>query len=312
LRIRNALSKVELGMLFTLNWLPLGGFVKIRGEGDTSIPEGLAAANPWKRIVVYAAGPAMNLLIGVILYAVIVSQLGVSDITKVLVIEVSPGSPALAAGLQVGDLIQEIEGTEIDHMNTLYETVYANLGQEIQLTYSRGNESISTTMIPREDPPQGEGAIGIGMGNPTEEISWIAALPWGAVSTYNHSVALLTLPAQVIKGIIKPADARLVGYKGMYDIYQNVQEREMVPGAPQSLNTIWFFTMITISLGVLNLLPIPALDGGRILFALPEIIFRKKIPIGIQNSVNMVSFTIMILLFVYINLLDFIKPIQLP
>ena len=312
LQIRNALSEVDLGMLFTLNWLPLGGFVKIRGEGDTSIPEGLAAANPWKRLVVYLAGPLMNLLVGVILYAVIVSQIGVADVTKVLVVEVTPNSPAEAAGLQVGDLILDIEGTEIDHMNTLHETIYENLDQEIQLTYLRGNNSTTTTMIPRAEPPEGEGSIGIVMGNPTDEISWFAALPWGAVSTYNHSLALVTLPAQVIKGAITPAEARPVGYKGMYDIYQNVQERELVPGAPQSLNTIWFFTTITISLGVLNLLPIPALDGGRILFALPEILFRKKIPIGIQNMVNMISFTLMILLFFYINFLDFVNPIQLP
>ena len=103
-RLRGILSEVKQGMLFTLNWLPLGGFVKIKGEGDTSVPDGLARANPWKRIIVYAFGPLMNLLLGVILYAVIVTQLGVSDVSKVLIMEVAPGSPAEAAGLQAGDL----------------------------------------------------------------------------------------------------------------------------------------------------------------------------------------------------------------
>jgi regulator of sigma E protease len=98
----------------------------------------------------------------------------------------------------------------------------------------------------------------------------------------------------------------------MYDIYQNVQEREIIPGVPQSFNVIWFFTTITISLGILNLLPIPALDGGRILFALPEIILRRRIPMEIQNVVNFISFTLMILLFFYINYLDFVNPVQLP
>jgi regulator of sigma E protease len=150
------------------------------------------------------------------------------------------------------------------------------------------------------------------MGNPTEQINWFEAIPYGLASTYNHSIALITLPSEVIRGAISPEQARPVGYKGMYDIYQNVQERELVPGAPQSLNTIWFFTTITISLGILNLLPVPALDGGRILFVLPEIIFRRRIPIEIQNLINMVSFTIMILLFFYINYLDFANPVQLP
>jgi regulator of sigma E protease len=311
-RIQGEVTDINQGMVFTLNWLPLGGFVKIRGEGDTSIPEGLAAANPWKRLVVYFFGPLMNLLLGVILYTVIVSQLGIADASTVNIIEVSPNSPAEAAGLQAGDIIQFIDTTPVDSMNTIHNVIYSNLGKEITLTYLRDGETEETTMVPREEPPEGEGAIGIVMGNPTEQISWFKALPYGAVSTLNHSIALVTLPGQVIKGAISPADARPVGYKGMYDIYQNVQDRELVPGAPQSLNVIWFFTTITISLGVLNLLPIPALDGGRILFALPEIIFRRKIPIQVQNVVNMISFTIMILLFFYINLLDFIQPIQLP
>jgi len=311
-RIRGQVSEINQGMVFTLNWLPLGGFVKIRGEGDTSIPDGLAASNPWKRLVVYFFGPLMNLLLGVVLYAVIVSQLGIADPTKVKIIEVNPNSPAEVAGLISGDIITTIDESPIDSMKSIHDSIYEKLGEEISLTYLRDGNTRVTTMVPREKPPEGEGAIGIIMGNPTEQITWVEALPWGAVSTFNHSVALITLPGQVIKGVISPADARPVGYKGMYDIYQNVQERELIPGAPQSLNIIWFFTTITISLGILNLLPIPALDGGRILFALPEIIFRRKIPIHVQNMVNLVSFTIMILLFFYINLLDFIQPIQLP
>jgi regulator of sigma E protease len=310
--LRGDLTEVKLGTLFTLNWLPLGGFVKIKGEGDTSIPDGLARANPWKRLVVYFSGPMMNLLLGVALYALMVSQIGMADFSKVLILDIASSSPAEAAGLQEGDLLLDINGRQIDSMNTIHEVISANLGQDIQVTFERQGQETTVTLVPRPNPPEGEGAIGIVMGNPTVPISWFEALPMGAVSTANHSIALVTLPAQVIKGAISPEEARPVGYKGMYDIYQNVQEQELVPGAPQSLNIIWFFTTITISLGILNLLPIPALDGGRILFILPEILFRRRIPIEIQNLVNMISFTIMILLFFYINYLDFVNPVQLP
>jgi regulator of sigma E protease len=310
--LRGDLTAVKLGTLFTLNWLPLGGFVKIKGEGDTSVPDGLARANPWKRLVVYFFGPMMNLLLGIALYALMVSQIGMADFSKVLVLDIAKGSPAEGAGLQVGDLLLDINGTLVDGMNTIHEVIKANLGQEIEITFERQEKIQSVNLVPRPKPPEGEGAIGIVMGNPTVPISWFEALPMGVVSTANHSIALVTLPAQVVRGAISPAEARPVGYKGMYDIYQNVQEQELVPGAPQSLNTIWFFTTITISLGILNLLPIPALDGGRILFILPEIIFRRRIPIEIQNLVNMISFTIMILLFFYINYLDFVNPVQLP
>ncbi len=312
IHIRNSLSEVNLGMIFTLNWLPLGGFVKIRGEGDTSIPDGLAAANPWKKLVVYAFGPLMNLLIGVILYTVIVTQVGVADQNKVIVMGITENSPAELAGMQKGDLLLEIDGFEADSTTAVHNAIYKRLGTEIEVKYERAGQTMSTYMVPRLDPPEGEGAIGIVMGNPVMEVSFLEAIPLGAYSTFQHSVALLTLPAQVAKGVITPEEARPVGYKGMYDLYQDVQDQELIPGASQSLNTVWFFTTITISLGILNLLPIPALDGGRILFALPEILFKRKIPIEIQNMVNFISFTILIMLFFYINYLDFVNPVQIP
>ena len=311
-QIRNSLSKVDLGMVFTLNWLPLGGFVKIRGEGDTSIPDGLAAANPWKRLVVYAFGPLMNLLVGVVLYTIIVSQVGVADPTQVQIMDISENSPAESAGLKKGDLLLKVDGVEADSTTAVHNAIYDRLGSEIQVQFERDNQIMSTVMVPRVDPPEGEGAIGILMGHPVTKVSFIEAIPLGVYSTYQHSLALITLPAQVAKGVISPEEARPVGYKGMYDLYQDVQDQELIPGAPQSLNTIWFFTTITISLGILNLLPIPALDGGRILFALPEIIFKRKIPIEVQNLVNFISFTILILLFFYINYLDFVNPVQIP
>lgn len=312
IRLRGTVSALKLGMLFTINWLPLGGFVKIKGEGDTSIPDGLACANPWKRLVVYAFGPLMNLALGVIFYAVIANQLGAADLSRVMVVGIAPNSPAEAAGLQVGDLIESIDQTAVESVNSLQEEIYARLGSQVELTLNRADQVQVVSLVPRENPPEGEGAIGILLGNPSIPIPWYTALPRGAQMTVNHALALLTLPAQVVKGAIAPEDARVVGYKGMYDIYQNVQERELVPGAPQSLNTLVFLATITISLGILNLLPIPALDGGRILFALPEIIIRRRIPIQVQNLVNMVSFTLMIVLFIYINILDFTNPIQLP
>jgi regulator of sigma E protease len=312
IQIHGELTAVNLGTLFSFNWLPLGGFVKIRGEGDLSVPDGLAAGSPWKRVVVYAMGPIFNIALAVVLYAVIISQLGMADPSVVLIADVVDNSPAAVAGLQVDDVILDIDGQTVDSMIVLHDAIYAKLGAEIALTYQRADQVIESVIVPRENPPEGEGAIGIVMGNPTAPISWLAALPMGAVSTANHALALVTLPAQVVQGAISAEEARPVGYKGMYDIYQDVQERELVPGAPQSLNIIWFFTTITISLGVLNLLPIPALDGGRILFTLPEIIFRRRIPMQAQNFINAISFMLMILLFFYINYLDFANPVQLP
>jgi regulator of sigma E protease len=300
------------GTKYTLNWLPLGGFVRIKGENDLTAVDGLLSYEPWKRLVVYAAGPAMNLLAGIILYAIMFSQIGVPDTTRVQVIAIAENSPAEEAGLATGDIIEQINDKTVDGMLVLHDEIYDHLGEPITLVYRHDDQLQKASLTPRSDPPEGEGAIGIVMGNPTLPISWIAALPMGGVATFEHTMALVTLPAQIIRGAVEPEEARLVGYKGMYDIYQEVRQSEPLPGTPASFNILIFFTNITISLGILNLLPIPALDGGRILFTLPEIVLRRRIPVEWQNIINLISFAALILIFLYINLLDFTNPVQLP
>jgi regulator of sigma E protease len=95
----------------------------------------------------------------------------------------------------------------------------------------------------------------------------------------------------------------------MFDLYSSVRETAGAPGVPQIVNVMVFIASISISLGLMNLLPIPALDGGRILFALPELVIHRRIPPKYEIVVNFVSFTLLILLMIYINLQDFIHPI---
>src|SRR5512139_4113501 len=114
------------GTRFSLNWIPLGGFVRPKGENDPSIPDGLAAANPWKRLCVYFAGPFANLLIGVVLITMIISQVGVSVPDQVQILEVIPNTPAAAAGLLAGDLILETDGVPVKSTTGLHDAIYAN------------------------------------------------------------------------------------------------------------------------------------------------------------------------------------------
>ncbi|MCD6401202.1 MAG: site-2 protease family protein [Anaerolineales bacterium] len=300
------------GTKYTLNWLPFGGFVRPSGENDPSIPGGLANANPWKRIAVYAAGPLTNLLIGVFLYAIIFSQIGAPDTSKVIVFEVSKNSPAEQAGIESGDIFLTVNKHPIESTNDLKNQIDSHLGETISMTLIRNEEEFSLNLVPRENPPEGQGAIGIIMGNPTTPINIFSAFPMGVAATARHVYTLITLPAEVARGAIAPEQARLVGYKGMYDIYKDVRTQEPIPGTSANLSVLGFFTTITISLAILNLFPIPALDGGRILFAIPEILLRRRIPQGLENVINFISFAILIGLFLYINILDFTNPIQLP
>ena len=148
------------------------------------------------------------------------------------------------------------------------------------------------------------------MGHPPEPITMIQALPMGAGTVGEMGYNLVTLPVQVARGSIASEDARLLGFKGMYDVYQEVREVETSPSVPSSLNILAFFAVISTSLGVLNLMPIPALDGGRILFTLPELLFGRRIPPRLETTVHAISFMILLALLVYINIQDFVNPIQ--
>lgn len=298
---------------FTLNAIPLGGFVRPAGENDPNVPGGLSAANPWKRIFVLLAGPAMNILAALLIYAYIFLQLGKPDLARVEIMEVSANSPAGVAGLAAGDIVLQVNDEPIDSSEELHDHIYANLGEPIQLTFLRGDQVITVSLVPR-DPPPADGAIGISMGHPLIPINPGEAIVVGGQAIGEQVTALVELPGRLISGQASPEEGRLVGYKGMYDIFTEVRQADTAPdsGLPAGINTLSFFASISVSLGLLNLLPVPALDGGRIFFTLPELVFRRRIPPAYENAVNLIGLALLLLLIVYINVQDFVNPIVIP
>lgn len=298
---------------FTLNAIPLGGFAMPAGENDPDVPGGFSAASPWKRIFIFIAGPAMNLLAAVILYAIIFAQLGQPDTSIVQVMYVSDGSPAQQAGLQAGDVLTHVNGDPISGTQDIRDAIYANLGREILIEYQRNGQRDRVTLVPR-DPAPADGAIGISMGHPSVPVGFGQALVEGGRAIYDQAEMLLTLPFRIASGEMDSSQGRFVGYKGMYDIYTEVREADAAPDSPlpSGVNTLSFFASISVSLGLLNLMPIPALDGGRILFTLPELLFGKRIPMVYQNAVNLVGLAFLLMAMVYINLQDFLNPLVMP
>ena len=310
------------GTKFTFNWLFLGGFVRAKGESDPKVPGGLAAASPWKRIFVFLAGPVMNLATGVLLYAMIFARFGSPEIVPNQVQIIVPtdkayiDTPANQAGLQSCDVIETVNGQAVTDSDMLSATIQANRGKPVTLTYLRDGESTEVTLTPRteQNTPEGQGATGIILGYPFK----FSSLPWYTVGTrsvdavYQHASALISLPGKLIRKQVPAEQGRLVGFKGMYDIYSSMRNGGGTIGAclPRSVNVLSFFAAITISLGLLNLLPIPALDGGQIMFALPEIIFRRRIPPQYAGLINGIFLLLMIGLLLFINLQDFINPFK--
>lgn len=303
------------GTEFSLNWIPFGGFCRMKGEaGDILEAGSFQAANPWRRLMTLLGGPVINLLIGMVIIAILFTRTGAPDFRKVEVSAVAPGSPA-ADVLQVGDVIQRVNDIEIDNLSKITEAVRPNLGKEIDLTVLRENETLTFQIVPRVDYPSNEGPMGITISNPVVKIGFIGAIPMAFSTTIDQGVQLLMLPVRLISGQIAPKDARMVSVKGIYDMFAQVQtldkEEAAVDPSMKGLNVMWFTAVISIALGFTNLLPIPALDGGRIIFLIPEILFKKRVKPELENKVHMAGYVLLMALMVVLVINDIINPVVL-
>ena len=322
LRFTDEIVELHPGTQFTLNWLPIGGFVRPKGENDPSIAGGLAAASPWTRLGVLFAGPLMNLLLAVVVFSLLFFEIGVPDYTKVQVADVLAGSPAAQAGLRANDIITAVNGQPVTDSTQLHDLIYSNLDKPLQLTLQRGKQTVTVIATPSSKRAQGQGALGISMGPAmVPGGSVIDSVRYGSLAVYEQVRLLVLLPAQMIRGQVSAQDSRFVGLKGIYDLFgqavsRDVQSRETPPPAsgstptPQAPTylTLQLIGVLTISLGVLNLFPFPALDGGRIFFVLPELILRRRVPPEWENRINAVGMALLLAFMVYVNVMDFVNP----
>ena len=307
---------------FTLNAIPLGGFVRPKGENDPAIEGGLAAAPAWQRIGVYLAGPVMNLLLAILLYAWLAFMFGIADPARpgaIVVNTIGENTPAMAAGLQIGDEIVSINDVEIDSTTQSQELTRSNQGVPLDFVILRGSERIELVIIPQKVvTTDAVGAqyeyvgIGVSMGPPIAKANLLTSLVAGFQDTRSHIAALLEFLGRLVTGQLAPSEGGLVGLPGMVRTYEAARNIENTrPSEPRSLSVL-FIIELTVSLGLLNLLPLPALDGGRILLALPELLFRRRVPPQVENYINAVGFLLLLGLLIFINIKDALFPQALP
>jgi regulator of sigma E protease len=315
------------GTEFTIHALLLGGFIRPKGENDPNIPGGLAAANPWKRLVVLFAGPMMNLITAIVVFSFLISLQGVSVPGSVKIDAVTKNSPAQDAGLQTGDILLAINGKNITDVEPAIAIIRKNLDKPVELLINRSGEKITLTATPLSTRTKSEGALGIALTYPTRPATFVESIKGGFMVTGIQAATIVYLPIALIRGAIAPADARFIGFKGIFDLFnvavkEDVSTRQQAAAAPASAGTPtppqptnWTLNLIgllSISLGVMNLFPIPALDGGRILFTLPEILFRRRIPAEWENRVNAIAMLLLIGLMLFVNVMDFVNPAHIP
>jgi len=305
------------GTLFSLNWIPFGAFVRMKGEENPEQEGWLTTSGPWARLGTLLGGPVMNLLVGVLIFTFVFMRVGAPDTTRVIIQDVSAGSPAEMAGIQTGDYVLTINSTPIQSIDQIRTLISENLEKPTEIELQRADKTLNVTVTPRSNPPANQGAVGIVMTNPLKPVSFFTAFPVGLKTAGDQIGQLLALPGNLIRGTVAPEEARVVGPVGMYTIFNeantmdkqtNAQPNPVIP----AVNVLFLTATISIALGFGNLLPLPALDGGRIIFILPEILFKKRVPARWEATIHGIGFILLIGLMVWITLQDIINPIKLP
>ncbi len=305
------------GVKYTLNLIPLGGFVRMAGEeGDFEAEGSLASKKPGQRTLVFVSGPAMNLLLAVILFSLLF-MIGIPiPYGPVQVLDISPDSPAERADMQVGDILLTIGGAEIYTLGDVERATTSYLGREVEITLSRHGEVLTVVLVPRrpEDRPSNQGAMGIVIQlKQVDEIvynrlPWWRAIGQGLRQTAELTVLMVGSLSDLLRAFFLPTEplpgGGLAGPIGIARLTGELVRLGWIP----FLNLTAF---LSLNFFLINLLPLPALDGGRLIFVFLEWIRRgKRIPPEREALVHLVGMALLITFMVVISYFDLIQWIR--
>ena len=306
---------------YSLNLFPIGGFVKIygeeRGEKITKSKRAFYNRPAWQRAIILVAGVFMNLLIAAVFLS-IVHSIGVPSFIEkgqeanyrniqIQIVEAAKNSPAERAGIRIGDAILGLsfgqESVQVKEIEDVQNFIAGHIGEEINFTLKRGDEIFQKIMIPRANPPEGEGATGIAMAK-TGLISypWYKAIIKGFETAGKLIVTMISLFYLLIKTLILKGAmiGEVAGPVGIAVLTSQVVKLGLV-------YVLQFAAILSINLAIINVIPFPALDGGRLLFLLIEKIKGKPIKFKTERLANTIGFAILILLIIIITFRDIIK-----
>ncbi len=301
-------KKQKGGTLYALRALPLGGYCKMEGEdADSDAPDSFSKLKPWKKLVVLASGAAMNVLLALILFIIVSFSQG-SSIYAPQIGYIADGSPASA--FSVGDKIVKMDNTKINIYADITLKMMDNNGEDIEITVERDGERITKTVTPYKT----ENGYKIGFSPAIVENTPSVALKNGfyetvfSVKTVFWSIKQLVTGKVGLSSLSGPVGVASVVGSAVDSVEQTADAS--VRGLLLFLNIAYIAALIGANLGVMNLLPLPALDGGRIIFILAEMITRKKIPERFEAAVHAAGFALLMLLAVVVTWSDIVKLIR--
>ncbi len=295
------------GTRYSINALPLGGFVKMAGEEDPKAPGSLAGKSVASRLLVMGSGSLMNFLLPVLLFSIALMVPRDVVNAQVTVDEVAPSSPAAAAGIESGDQLLAVDGESVASIGDLQREIQLRLGRPVTLLIRNTDSSVEEVrVVPRWRPPPGEGAIGVAVMNSSpaivrESLPFWRAIPQGIESSIE---AFILFKNAIISMIIGAAPAVIGGPVAIAQITGEVAQAGLGP-------LIEFAAFLSINLGIINILPLPALDGGRMAFVLLEWVRRgRRISPRTESMIHMVGFALLIGFILAITYQDIIRIIS--
>lgn len=301
--------------VYSINLIPLGGFVKIYGEDgqDSDNPKSFASKSAWQRFKILIAGVSMNVILAIILLSggyivglpsIVEEPSSFSGPTKVQIVEIAPGSPAEESGLRIGDTIKEFlidgQGQKIEKSVQFQSLVDAARGKEITLLINRGKRELQINVLARKKPPQNEGPIGIAMATVgTVSYPWYQAFIKGVGACANIIVIILISIFKIIKAIFEQGApiGEIYGPVGIFGLTGQAAQMGFV-------YLLQLTALLSINLAIINAIPFPALDGGRILFLLIEKFKGSPVNPRVERLMHLVGFSLLILLMVVITFRD--------
>ena len=299
------------GTIYSLNWLPIGGFVRIKGEdGEGKKDEdSFASKSAWVRIKVLAAGVIMNFLLAWVLLSMTFMIGSFQDVTgeningsKILIESIEENSPADKMGMKVGDMIvRNGEGVPFYSVEQVQQYINSNKGKEITLVLRRGDEELKLKGVPRIETKEGQGALGIsGLGEVIKiKYPFFKALWMGLKEIGSMFVVIGQIFNNLLHGVS-------TGIEVMGPVKLAVFTGQIIP-----LGLVFilrFIAIFSVNLGIINALPFPALDGGRILFILIEKIKGSPVSQKVEQAFHTVGMMLLLALMLFITLREIFTP----
>jgi len=293
---------------YLLSLIPLGGYVKLlgEGEGEELTPEeqqrSFSQQSVWKRIAIVVAGPVFNFILAIMIFAA-VYMVGVPVLTTAIG-NVQEGSAAYQAGIKIQDVVQAIDGDKVTRWDRMAEKIAASEGKPLVFTVSRAGAPLELTVVPR--PMKGKNIfgeektafkIGISPTNDTviERMNPVDASWTSIKQTWFITKLTLISIVKIMEGVISP---RTLGGPILIAQMAGAQVKEgIVP-------FVLFMALLSINLAVLNLLPIPVLDGGHLMFYLIEAVRGKAVSMKTRERAQQVGFILLVMLMIFVIMMD--------